>query len=178
METKQEQERYLIQFREERYNERLKYYEKYQRQCEELRQFIKEEIEIEVDDLNIKGNNLFEIVVERFTKKYEKQNTLGLKPMKLAELLEVNLPGIRTEIDNLRNNNEVRHEPDIEKFCLYVYDQDKIEMAKKCQKIIDMLNEVGMSAITINSPDSPIYKDLLTLKLNPRYFGEPNISRP
>lgn len=173
METKQHQERYLIEFREEKYNERLEKYHKYLNDCENLRVFINDQLDIKADDLDFKDENLFETILTRFSSKYEKQNTLNLKPFKLAELLEVNLDGVYSQISNLKQKHEVFNEPDREKYCLYVYEPEMIELAKKCEKIKELLIETGMEDVSLKSLNKlPLSNSTAGLRLNPFYFQD------
>ena len=182
METKENPERVLIHFREEKYNERLELYQKHLREVDSIKQYITRELEIEVDDIDLTDKDALNVISSRFAGKYEKQNTLGLKPYKLASLLEIDLEGALIKVDELVRDRHGKQftEPKKEDYSTFAYDPESIELTKKCMKLKELLNEVGMNLQTGNPFEEPLrYNQNFELELSPAYFsGETDPRKP
>ena len=137
----------------EKYNKWLEY--AYQ-SVEWLEQETK--VSIGIEDLTV--DNALNVFLSFFKKRHEKQNTLDLSAIKLADLMELDLARIISIFDTSRIKNYPK--PDIKDYELIASTKLELERLKIAQDFLEIMGKLGTQVMFSNVLMAPVKRDLNT----------------
>ena len=138
---------------QEKYNKWLEY--AYQ-SVEWLEQETK--VSIGIEDLTV--DNALNVFLSFFKKRHEKQNTLDLSAIKLADLMELDLARIISIFDTSRIKNYPK--PDIKDYELIASTKLELERLKIAQDFLEIMGKLGTQVMFSNVLMAPVKRDLNT----------------
>ena len=137
----------------EKYNKWLEY--AYQ-SVEWLEQETK--VSIGIEDLTV--DNALNIFLSFFKKRHEKQNTLDLSAIKLADLMELDLARIISIFDTSRIKNISK--PILKDYEMYAVGEKELEKLKIAQDFLEIMGKLGTEVMFSNVLMAPVKRDLNT----------------
>ena len=138
---------------QEKYNKWLEY--AYQ-SVEWLEQETK--VSIGIEDLTV--DNALNIFLSFFKKRHEKENTLDLSAIKLADLKEIDLTRIISIFDTSRIKNYAK--PILKDYEMYATTPQEIERLKIAQDFLEIMGKLG-TGINFTQPlKAPVKRDVYT----------------
>ena len=137
----------------EKYNKWLEY--AYQ-SVEWLEQETK--VSIGIEDLTVE--NAQNVFLSYFKKRHEKENTLDLSAIKLADLMELDLARIISIFDTSRIKNYPK--PDIKDYEMIASTKLELERLKIAQDFLEIMGKLGTQVMFSNVLMAPVKRDLNT----------------
>jgi len=137
----------------EKYNKWLEY--AYQ-SVEWLEQETK--VSIGIEDLTVE--NAQNVFLSYFKKRHEKENTLDLSAIKLADLMELDLARIISIFDTSRIKNYPK--PDIKNYELIASTKLELERLKIAQDFLEIMGKLGTQVMFSNVLMAPVKRDVNT----------------
>ena len=137
----------------EKYNKWLEY--AYQ-SVEWLEQETK--VSIGIEDLTVE--NAQNVFLSYFKKRHEKENTLDLSAIKLADLMELDLARIISIFDTSRIKNY--HKPDIKDYEMIASTKLELERLKIAQDFLEIMGKLGTQVMFSNVLMAPVKRDVNT----------------
>ena len=137
----------------EKYNKWLEY--AYQ-SVEWLEQETK--VSIGIEDLTVE--NAQNVFLSYFKKRHEKENTLDLSAIKLADLMELDLARIISIFDTSRIKNHPK--PDIKDYELIASTKLELERLKIAQDFLEIMGKLGTQVMFSNVLMAPVKRDVNT----------------
>jgi hypothetical protein len=117
-------------------------------------------VSIGIEDLTV--DNALNIFLSFFKKRHEKQNTLDLSAIKLADLMELDLARIISIFDTSRIKNYPK--PDIKDYELIASTKLELERLKIAQDFLEIMGKLGTEVMFSNVLMAPVKRDLNTGK--------------
>jgi len=136
---------------QEKYNKWLEY--AYQ-SVEWLEQETK--VSIGIEDLTV--DNALNIFLSFFKKRHEKQNTLDLSAIKLADLMELDLARIISIFDTSRIKSYPK--PDIKDYEMYATTPQEIERLTIAKEFLEIMGKLQTQVMFRNVLMAPVKRDL------------------
>ena len=115
-------------------------------------------VSIGIEDLTV--DNALNIFLSFFKKRHEKENTLDLSAIKLADLKEIDLTRIISIFDTSRIKNYAK--PILKDYEMYATTPQEIERLKIAQDFLEIMGKLG-TGINFTQPlKAPVKRDVYT----------------
>ena len=115
-------------------------------------------VSIGIEDLTV--DNALNVFLSFFKKRHEKQNTLDLSAIKLADLMELDLARIISIFDTSRIKNYPK--PDIKNYELIASTKLELERLKIAQDFLEIMGKLGTQVMFSNVLMAPVKRDVNT----------------
>jgi len=115
-------------------------------------------VSIGIEDLTV--DNALNIFLSFFKKRHEKQNTLDLSAIKLADLMELDLARIISIFDTSKIKNYPK--PDIKDYEMYATTPQEIERLHIAKDFLNIMGKLGTEVMFSNVLMAPVKRDLNT----------------
>jgi hypothetical protein len=115
-------------------------------------------VSIGIEDLTV--DNALNVFLSFFKKRHEKENTLDLSAIKLADLKEIDLTRIISIFDTSRIKNYPK--PDIKDYELIASTKLELERLKIAQDFLEIMGKLGTQVMFSNVLMAPVKRDLNT----------------
>jgi hypothetical protein len=117
-------------------------------------------VSIGIEDLTV--DNALNVFLSFFKKRHEKENTLDLSAIKLADLKEIDLTRIISIFDTSRIKNYPK--PDIKDYEMYASTPQEIERLHIAKEFLNIMGKLGTQVMFSNVLMAPVKRDLNTGK--------------
>ena len=117
-------------------------------------------VSIGIEDLTV--DNALNVFLSFFKKRHEKENTLDLSAIKLADLMELDLARIISIFDTSRIKNYPK--PDIKDYELIASTKLELERLKIAQDFLEIMGKLGTQVMFSNVLMAPVKRDVNTGK--------------
>jgi hypothetical protein len=117
-------------------------------------------VSIGIEDLTV--DNALNVFLSFFKKRHEKENTLDLSAIKLADLMELDLARIISIFDTSRIKNYPK--PDIKNYELIASTKLELERLKIAQDFLEIMGKLGTQVMFSNVLMAPVKRDVNTGK--------------
>ena len=117
-------------------------------------------VSIGIEDLTV--DNALNVFLSFFKKRHEKQNTLDLSAIKLADLMELDLARIISIFDTSRIKSYPK--PDIKNYELIASTKLELERLKIAQDFLEIMGKLGTQVMFSNVLMAPVKRDVNTGK--------------
>jgi len=115
-------------------------------------------VSIGIEDLTV--DNALNVFLSFFKKRHEKENTLDLSAIKLADLKEIDLTRIISIFDTSRIKNYAK--PILKDYEMYATTPQEIERLKIAQDFLEIMGKLG-TGINFTQPlKAPVKRDVYT----------------
>ena len=115
-------------------------------------------VSIGIEDLTV--DNAQNVFLSYFKKRHEKQNTLDLSAIKLADLMELDLARIISIFDTSRIKNYPK--PDIKDYERIASTKLELERLKIAQDFLEIMGKLGTQVMFSNVLMAPVKRDVNT----------------
>ena len=115
-------------------------------------------VSIGIEDLTV--DNALNIFLSFFKKRHEKENTLDLSAIKLADLMELDLARIISIFDTSRIKNISK--PILKDYEMYAVGEKELEKLKIAQDFLEIMGKLGTQVMFSNVLMAPVKRDLNT----------------
>jgi len=115
-------------------------------------------VSIGIEDLTV--DNALNIFLSFFKKRHEKENTLDLSAIKLADLMELDLARIISIFDTSRIKNISK--PILKDYEMYAVGEKELEKLKIAQDFLEIMGKLGTQVMFSNVFMAPVKRDLNT----------------
>ena len=115
-------------------------------------------VSIGIEDLTV--DNAQNVFLSYFKKRHEKQNTLDLSAIKLADLMELDLARIISIFDTSKIKNYPK--PDIKDYEKYAVGEKELAKLKIAQDFLEILGKLDTSVNFTNVYKAPVKRDIYT----------------
>ena len=115
-------------------------------------------VSIGIEDLTVE--NAQNVFLSYFKKRHEKENTLDLSAIKLADLMELDLARIISIFDTSRIKNYPK--PDIKNYELIASTKLELERLKIAQDFLEIMGKLGTQVMFSNVLMAPVKRDVNT----------------
>jgi hypothetical protein len=115
-------------------------------------------VSIGIEDLTV--DNALNVFLSFFKKRHEKQNTLDLSAIKLADLMELDLARIISIFDTSKIKNYPK--PDIKNYELIASTKLELERLKIAQDFLEIMGKLGTQVMFSNVLMAPVKRDVNT----------------
>jgi len=115
-------------------------------------------VSIGIEDLTV--DNALNVFLSFFKKRHEKENTLDLSAIKLADLMELDLARIISIFDTSRIKNYPK--PDIKDYELIASTKLELERLKIAQDFLEIMGKLGTQVMFSNVLMAPVKRDVNT----------------
>lgn len=129
--------RKLITFREEEYKKELSKYKRYRFDYKHTQDKWSLLLDIDLQNVDFSKEGAFGRICELYADKWEKQNTLGLKPLKLLQVRDVDIKKLMIELDTLRTTKQTK--PKKEDFEIWTTSEEQNKRLKVVSDFIKMI---------------------------------------
>jgi hypothetical protein len=129
--------------------------------CFDSIDYIQKETNVSLSNEDLTRDNSFNLYMKYFAELHKDNNSLGLRPVKLFDLLELNLEKVISIFDQARIMQH-REQPKIEDYEMYATTPQEIERLHLAK---DFLNIIGKLETGINFTQplkSPVKRDIYT----------------
>jgi len=138
-------------------------FEKYNKWLEfafESVQWLEQETKVSIGIEDLTVDNALNVFLSFFKKRHEKQNTLDLSAIKLADLMELDLARIISIFDTSRIKNYPK--PDIKDYELIASTKLELERLKIAQDFLEIMGKLGTQVMFSNVLMAPVKRDVNT----------------
>jgi hypothetical protein len=115
-------------------------------------------VSIGIEDLTV--DNALNIFLSFFKKRHEKENTLDLSAIKLADLMELDLARIISIFDTSRIKNISK--PILKDYEMYAVGEKELEKLKIAQDFLEIMGKLGTEVMFRNVLMAPVKRDVNT----------------
>jgi len=115
-------------------------------------------VSIGIEDLTV--DNALNVFLSFFKKRHEKENTLDLSAIKLADLKEIDLTRIISIFDTSKIKNYPK--PDIKNYELIASTKLELERLKIAQDFLEIMGKLGTEVMFRNVLMAPVKRDVNT----------------
>ena len=159
----------LIEFNKEAYEKQLTKHNNYKLELSELKAYIVEQTNINIDDIDFRGLQAFKEVCKRFAELHKEANTLNLKPLKLMQLMEVNASEIHLRIAKIANNPNTEA-PKKEDYSWVAKTPDQKAKLKTAKDLLKIVEATGIKPKFDNLFQAPIINKTGKYQINRFYI--------
>jgi hypothetical protein len=117
-------------------------------------------VSIGIEDLTV--DNALNVFLSFFKKRHEKENTLDLSAIKLADLKEIDLTRIISIFDTSKIKSYPK--PDIKDYEMYASTPQEIERLHIAKDFLNIMGKLGTQVMFSNVLQAPVKRDLKTGK--------------
>jgi hypothetical protein len=123
-------------------------------------EWLEQETKVSIGIEDLVCENAQNVFLSYFKKRHEKQNTLDLSAIKLADLMELDLARIISIFDTSKIKNYAK--PDIKNYELIASTKLELERLKIAQDFLEILGKLDTSVNFTNVYKAPVKRDLNT----------------
>jgi acetamidase/formamidase len=159
----------LIEFNQQAYEKELAKHNAYKLELAELKAYITDQTNINLDGIDFTTVKAFKEVCNRFAELHAEANTLKLKPLKLMQLMDVNSSEIHLRISQIANNPNTEP-PKKENFSWYAKTPEQIAKLKTAKDLLKMVKSTGIQPKFDNLFKAPIVNKTGKYEINRFYI--------
>jgi hypothetical protein len=142
------------------YDKDLEKYNKWLEFAFESVQWLEQETKVSIGIEDLTVENAQNVFLSYFKKRHEKENTLDLSAIKLADLMELDLARIISIFDTSRIKNYAK--PILKDYEMYATTPQEIERLKIAQDFLEIMGKLG-TGINFTQPlKAPVKRDVYT----------------
>jgi uncharacterized protein (DUF927 family) len=141
----------LIKTNEAAYSEAMTKYQSYLMAIEQAHEALNNHLGIDASDLDLNKPTAYKDALKMFADKHSQNNSLNLKPHKLAELLEIDLQVVLEALDKVRLSTQ-KTKPQKEDFSVFAETSAEIERLELAKAFIDLTNKLDSNVVTWSNP--------------------------
>jgi len=123
-------------------------------------QWLEQETKVSIGIEDLVCENAQNVFLSYFKKRHEKQNTLDLSAIKLADLMELDLARIISIFDTSRIKNYPK--PDIKDYEMIASTKLELERLKIAQDFLEIMGKLGTQVMFSNVLMAPVKRDVNT----------------
>ena len=123
-------------------------------------QWLEQETKVSIGIEDLVCENAQNVFLSYFKKRHEKENTLDLSAIKLADLMELDLARIISIFDTSRIKNYPK--PDIKNYELIASTKLELERLKIAQDFLEIMGKLGTQVMFSNVLMAPVKRDVNT----------------
>jgi hypothetical protein len=123
-------------------------------------QWLEQETKVSIGIEDLVCENAQNVFLSYFKKRHEKQNTLDLSAIKLADLMELDLARIISIFDTSKIKNYPK--PDIKNYEMYATTPQEKERLKIAQDFLEIMGKLGTQVMFSNVLMAPVKRDTNT----------------
>jgi hypothetical protein len=150
----------IISVNTRQYDKDLEKHNKWLEYAFESVQWLEQETKVSIGIEDLVCENAQNVFLSYFKKRHEKQNTLDLSAIKLADLMELDLARIISIFDTSRIKNYPK--PDIKDYELIASTKLELERLKIAQDFLEIMGKLGTQVMFSNVLMAPVKRDLNT----------------
>jgi hypothetical protein len=150
----------IISVNTRQYNKDLEKYNKWLEYAYQSVEWLEQEsgVSIGIEDLTV--DNALNVFLNFFKKRHEKENTLDLSAIKLADLKELDLTRIISIFDTSRIKNYAK--PDIKNYELIASTKLELERLKIAQDFLEIMGKLNTQVMFSNVLMAPVKRCVYT----------------
>jgi hypothetical protein len=123
-------------------------------------QWLEQETKVSIGIEDLVCENAQNVFLSYFKKRHEKENTLDLSAIKLADLKELDLARIISIFDTSRIKNYAK--PDIKDYEMYASTPQEIERLHIAKEFLNIMGKLGTQVMFSNVLMAPVKRDVNT----------------
>jgi len=123
-------------------------------------QWLEQETKVSIGIEDLVCENAQNVFLSYFKKRHEKENTLDLSAIKLADLMELDLARIISIFDTSRIKNYPK--PDIKDYEMIASTKLELERLKIAQDFLEIMGKLGTQVMFSNVLMAPVKRDVNT----------------
>jgi len=150
----------IISVNTRQYDKDLEKYNKWIEYAYQSVEWLEQETKVSIGIEDLVCENAQNVFLSYFKKRHEKQNTLDLSAIKLADLMELDLARIISIFDTSRIKNYPK--PDIKDYELIASTKLELERLKIAQDFLEIMGKLGTQVMFSNVLMAPVKRDLNT----------------
>jgi len=150
----------IISVNTRQYDKDLEKYNKWIEYAYQSVEWLEQETKVSIGIEDLVCENAQNVFLSYFKKRHEKQNTLDLSAIKLADLMELDLARIISIFDTSRIKNYPK--PDIKNYELIASTKLELERLKIAQDFLEIMGKLGTQVMFSNVLMAPVKRDLNT----------------
>jgi len=150
----------IISVNTRQYDKDLEKHNKWLEYAFESVQWLEQETKVSIGIEDLVCENAQNVFLSYFKKRHEKQNTLDLSAIKLADLMELDLARIISIFDTSRIKNYPK--PDIKDYEMIASTKLELERLKIAQDFLEIMGKLGTQVMFSNVLMAPVKRDVNT----------------
>jgi len=150
----------IISVNTRQYDKDLEKHNKWLEYAFESVQWLEQETKVSIGIEDLVCENAQNVFLSYFKKRHEKENTLDLSAIKLADLMELDLARIISIFDTSRIKNYPK--PDIKDYEMYASTPQEIERLTIAKEFLEIMGKLGTQVMFSNVLMAPVKRDLNT----------------
>jgi hypothetical protein len=150
----------IISVNTRQYDKDLEKHNKWLEYAFESVQWLEQETKVSIGIEDLVCENAQNVFLSYFKKRHEKQNTLDLSAIKLADLMELDLARIISIFDTSKIKNYPK--PDIKNYELIASTKLELERLKIAQDFLEIMGKLGTEVMFRNVLMAPVKRDVNT----------------
>jgi hypothetical protein len=150
----------IISVNTRQYDKDLEKHNKWLEFAFESVQWLEQETKVSIGIEDLVCENAQNVFLSYFKKRHEKENTLDLSAIKLADLMELDLARIISIFDTSRIKNYPK--PDIKEYEMYATTPQEIERLKIAQDFLEIMGKLQTQVMFSNVLMAPVKRDVNT----------------
>ena len=150
----------IISVNTRQYDKDLEKYNKWIEYAYQSVEWLEQETKVSIGIEDLVCENAQNVFLSYFKKRHEKQNTLDLSAIKLADLMELDLARIISIFDTSKIKNYPK--PDIKDYELIASTKLELERLKIAQDFLEIMGKLGTQVMFSNVLMAPVKRDLNT----------------
>ena len=147
----------IISVNTRQYDKDLEKHNKWLEYAFESVQWLEQETKVSIGIEDLVCENAQNVFLSYFKKRHEKENTLDLSAIKLADLMELDLARIISIFDTSKIKNYPK--PDIKNYEMYATTPQEKERLKIAQDFLEILGKLDTSVNFTNVYKAPLKRD-------------------
>jgi hypothetical protein len=148
----------IISVNTRQYDKDLEKHNKWLEYAFESVQWLEQETKVSIGIEDLVCENAQNVFLSYFKKRHEKQNTLDLSAIKLADLMELDLARIISIFDTSKIKNYPK--PDIKNYELIASTKLELERLKIAQDFLEIMGKLGTEVMFRNVLMAPVKRDV------------------
>jgi hypothetical protein len=150
----------IISVNTRQFEKDLEKYNKWLEYAYQSVEWLEQETKVSIGIEDLVCENAQNVFLSYFKKRHEKQNTLDLSAIKLADLMELDLARIISIFDTSRIKNYPK--PDIKDYELIASTKLELERLKIAQDFLEIMGKLGTQVMFSNVLMAPVKRDVNT----------------
>ena len=150
----------IISVNTRQFEKDLEKYNKWLEYAYQSVQWLEQETKVSIGIEDLVCENAQNVFLSYFKKRHEKENTLDLSAIKLADLMELDLARIISIFDTSRIKNYPK--PDIKDYEMYASTPQEIERLTIAKEFLEIMGKLGTQVMFSNVLMAPVKRDLNT----------------
>ena len=150
----------IISVNTRQYDKDLEKHNKWLEYAFESVQWLEQETKVSIGIEDLVCENAQNVFLSYFKKRHEKQNTLDLSAIKLADLMELDLARIISIFDTSRIKNYPK--PDIKDYEMYASTPQEIERLHIAKEFLNIMGKLNTGIQFTQPINAPVKRDLNT----------------